>query len=263
MRFTLEEKIREAWTAPYDAHFLTRGTQVIHRPGWYQVIAPASKNATLNEVILSILSEEETDRVIQETIGQYKALGLPFKWCVGPYAKPLNMGERLERLGFKKWEVRGMVCDPNVLRFSIPPEVTIEPVTENNLDAFVEASIAGWHGNQNLSPSEQKGIREDFAWAISQPGDRYRYFLARYEGEKVGTAGVILKQTSAYLVSANVLPSFQNKGIYRALIEARLGLLRSLGVTLATTQARETTSAPILARLGFETVFRYWMYQLS
>jgi hypothetical protein len=44
--------------------------------------------------------------------------------------------------------------------------------------------------------------------------------------------------------------------VYRSLVAARLAFLHERGVDYAVTQARESTSAPILEHLGFETLFR-------
>ncbi|MGE3455655.1 MAG: GNAT family N-acetyltransferase [Kofleriaceae bacterium] len=85
---------------------------------------------------------------------------------------------------------------------------------------------------------------------------RFHFFLARSNGEPVGTAGYIVKPRSVYLVGGNVLASHRGRGIYRALLDARLRQAAAVSVTLATTQAREASSAPILERLGFETLCR-------
>jgi GNAT superfamily N-acetyltransferase len=60
-----------------------------------------------------------------------------------------------------------------------------------------------------------------------------------------------------------VFDAHRGRGAYRALLAARLARLRALGIGLATTHAREHSSAPILERLGFETVFRHRVYQLD
>jgi GNAT superfamily N-acetyltransferase len=67
----------------------------------------------------------------------------------------------------------------------------------------------------------------------------------------------------AYLFGAQVFPAFRGRGIYRALVAARLGFLAARGVSLAVTQARAATSAPLLERFGFETVFHSRCYLLE
>jgi GNAT superfamily N-acetyltransferase len=54
-----------------------------------------------------------------------------------------------------------------------------------------------------------------------------------------------------------VLPRFRGRGLYRALVGARLADARARGIALATAHAREETSAPLLEKMGFETVCRF------
>jgi hypothetical protein len=60
-----------------------------------------------------------------------------------------------------------------------------------------------------------------------------------------------------------VLESTRGQRLYRGLVAARLASLRARGMRLAVTQAREGTSAPILERLGFATLFRSKCYVLD
>lgn len=57
-----------------------------------------------------------------------------------------------------------------------------------------------------------------------------------------------------------VLPSYRGRGLYRALVHARLAHARARGIAIATSHAREATSAPILEAIGFETVCRFPLY---
>ena len=63
-----------------------------------------------------------------------------------------------------------------------------------------------------------------------------------------------------YFGESILLPAYRGRGLYRALVAARLQHARTAGRTLATSHARESTSAPILERLGFATVCRFAMY---
>lgn len=84
-------------------------------------------------------------------------------------------------------------------------------------------------------------------------------FLARWNGEPAGASAVALLPRSAVLLGAVVLPKHQGRGLYRALVDARLHEARRRGCTLATSQARAGTSHPILGRLGFRDVCRLTM----
>ena len=82
-------------------------------------------------------------------------------------------------------------------------------------------------------------------------------WVARCGGEPAATAGAVLFDRSIYLVGGVVLDGFRGRGLYRALVAARMRYARERGVMLATSHARAETSAPILERLGFETLCRY------
>ena len=58
-----------------------------------------------------------------------------------------------------------------------------------------------------------------------------------------------------------MLPAMRGRGVYRALIAARLRQALAAGIAVATTQARAGTSAPILARLGFVTLTEIEFYR--
>ena len=93
--------------------------------------------------------------------------------------------------------------------------------------------------------------------------------LAEAPEDVIGTAGIFVRSASpssgsfGYLVGTQVRERARGRGAYRALVAARLGLLVNRGVDYAVTHARAETSAPILERLGFETILRSRCYLLS
>jgi GNAT superfamily N-acetyltransferase len=90
--------------------------------------------------------------------------------------------------------------------------------------------------------------------------NRQRLFVAYAGGVPAAAAAYQPFARSAFLMGGVVLPQFRGRGLYRALVHARLAHARSLGIELATTHAREASSAPILEKLGFATVCRFAMY---
>ena len=57
-----------------------------------------------------------------------------------------------------------------------------------------------------------------------------------------------------------VAPRFRGRGVYRALVAARLELARAAGLAGVAVQAMPDTSAPILAWLGFTEVGRLQVF---
>jgi GNAT superfamily N-acetyltransferase len=233
-------------------------TQVIERAGWFQLVTPSAPGPQRNEVILSQVEPDDADRVIEEVIAMYQSDGHPVKWCVGLWTRPADFGERLTRRGFTSWEVRGMVSETS-RPIPYTDHIVVEEVTEDSLEPYLTAMLHGW----SLPPEQVTPERETHLTALHASPREAHFFAARMGDETVGTTGLLLRGDYAYLVGAQVFPSFRGRGIYRALVGARLTFLAQRGVSLAVTHAREATSAPMLEHLGFETVFRSKCYLLQ
>jgi GNAT superfamily N-acetyltransferase len=250
-----EQRILEVFLAPVGALVTARDTRIIERDGWYQTITPSTGTSQGNEVIYSRLDEAAAEAVVRDTIRDYAAHGLPFRWCVGPPSQPAGFGALLDRYGFTWQDGRGMAVDPAAwtpgrARFAI------EVVTRANVEEYVVAVATGWELELDIAARCSDILR-------ALDTGRFHFVMARAGGAITGTAGYVVKPRSAYLIGGNVLAPYRGRGIYRALIDHRLERIRALGISLAVTQAREATSAPILAALGFETVYRSRMYTLA
>lgn len=249
------DKIAESFLAPVGSMLPAEDMQVIERDGWYQVITPSTKSVQGNEVIYSRVAASDAEAVARETIAGYAAHDLPFKWCVGPLTEPADFGAVLDRLGFEHWPVRGMAVEPQRWTYRPHPGVAVERVTHATFDDYYTTLVRGWA----MELAEGSTWRASMLRALD--GGRHHSYLARIGGVPVATAGMIVKARSVYLVGGNVLDAYRGRGIYRALIDERLRDAAALGLALATTQAREATSAPILDRLGFETLFHSRVYK--
>lgn len=250
-------KIAETFLAPVGCTLMARDTRIVERDGWYQVITPSSASVQGNEIVLSRVAAADADAVVRETSATYAAAGVPFRWSVGPLTEPAGFGATLEAHGFRRSEGRGMVIAPEA--WTSPAraaDVTVERTTAETIDDFLAAFDAGW-GRAATAP-DPIARRDDHVRAIAT--GRFHMFVALRGGAIAGSAGFVTKARSAYLVGGVVLAEHRGTGVYRALLDERLRRIAALGLPLATTMARESTSAPILERLGFETVFRSQMY---
>ena len=262
-RATPEERRLACVLAPVGAHLLHADSRVVDRAGWYQVVTPSCPTGALNEVVLSELDGCEVDAVIDRVAAEYGSLGLPCKWCVGPWTRPADTGERLVRRGFVPWDVRGMGT-ASTLEIAPPADVRVERVAAARLDLYLEASAAGWDRPGHELEASRAAHEEALAVGALE------LFVASLAGRPAGVASLrpaparspAVPGGAAYLAGAVVLPGSRGRGVYRALLAARLARLCELGVEYAVTQAREATSAPILARLGFETLFTSRCYEL-
>jgi len=227
--------------------------RVIERPGWMQIITPSVKSGALNEVSFSALADEEADAIIDATIAEYRALGLRFRWSVGPGSAPADLGARLERRGLVASWGRGMARETAELPTNVDPAVSIEEVDARTVDVFSRVMAEGW----NLDRTPIANVNDVI---LASPDRRQRLFLARCHDEPAAVASYVAFPRSAYLIGGVVLPQFRGLGLYRALVRARISHAHARGIALATSHARDATSAPILERLGFATICSYPMY---
>lgn len=243
--------------APIGSHLVRPDTRIVERPGWYQMITPSCPTSSLNEVMWSKVDAGVVDDVVAETVAEYDALGVDVKWAVGDFTEPARTASCLEHHGFGSWGVFGMVCDPRTMVIDAPADVEVRVATGALVDTYIDAMLEGW----SVPERDATPTRDAFHAALAA-GRRLHLVLAYVDGVVAGTSGVHLKDdNTGYLLGGNVLERFRGRGIYRALLRARLEYLAASGVELATTQARAHTAGPILERLGFETVLTYTMFE--
>ncbi|MER5636200.1 GNAT family N-acetyltransferase [Kitasatospora sp. NPDC002227] len=75
--------------------------------------------------------------------------------------------------------------------------------------------------------------------------------VAYVDGEPVGAGGVVLVDGVARLTGGVVAEDWRGRGVYRALLDARLSYAATHGAAMALVKANETTSGPILRKVGF------------
>jgi hypothetical protein len=258
MSWTAEAKLRAAIDGPLCRDLGRPDSVFVERPDWFQVTTPSTRSSVLNEIVVSRVSDDRAESVIGEAIAHYRAHGLPVKWCVGPWTKPDDFGERLAARGFRSWDVRGMVRATRA-PIEVRGSVRVEPLDEDNQERFDDAFVEGW----SLAPEQRSTFAAQHRELLRRRPQLVHLFMATVDDEPAGTTGLVLRGDYAYLVGAQILDRFRGRGLYRALVESRMAFLRERSIELAVTHAREATSAPMLEHLGFETVFRSRCYVLD
>ncbi len=244
--------LHEALVAPRSALVPMPDTVVEERAGWHSVRTPSMRLGGLNEVFHAELDESEVEAVIDDTLARYAADDIRFRWTLGPGTKPGDLGERLARRGLIPTVSRVMWRSTRLERgpFSEPKgdhPIVSEAVDAPGLDAFTRVIAEGW----SLEPGALDAYHER---CLGHPARRHRFFVARSGAVPIGAAGSLALERSAYLIGGVVVARARGLGAYRALVEARLARAAADGLAIATSIARDSTAAPILARLGFTTL---------
>jgi GNAT superfamily N-acetyltransferase len=249
-----DEIVREIVETPRDAYVALPDLQVIVRPGWRQIVTPSVKAGGFNEVSVAQLRDEEADVVIDATIAQYRALGCKFVWRVGPDSAPADLAARLARRGLAHGVACGMA---RATEMEAPAALRVDEVDADGVERYTETMASGWEIADAAPLLAANRI------AVAEPRLRgaraatMHLFLAWCDGEPAATAASVVFERSVYLLGGVTRDGFRGRGLYRALVAARLAHARARGIGLATCHARAQTSAPILERLGFETLVHY------
>lgn len=212
------------------------------------MITPSLTRGGLNEVMCSELPEHEADAIIDETIASYRALGIErFRWTIGPRPLPSDLGERLMRRGLVRAESLAMARATEGVSRVDAFGITVELVTDADTASFTSVMAEGWQAD----PVQLDVLHRRM---LAAPAGRNHLFLARLHGEPAAAAGSADLDRAVYLMGAVVLSRFRGRGLYRALVQARLAHGAARGFAVGVSIARADTSAPVLARLGFETI---------
>lgn len=241
--------LHEALSEPRRARSRLPDTRIVERPGWWQIVTPSLRQGGLNEVGLSILDASDADEVIDRTIADYRQQGLHFRWLVGPGSAPADLAQRLTQRGLTPTTARVLWRSLDDVP-AVNDTLTVEAVSGASVETFTQIMAAGW--NMDAAPLHQLHQA-----ALADPARYLRLYLAKDRGVAAGTASYGALKQSAYLMGAVVLPHARGRGLYRALIAARLRDAKKDGARIATSLARADTSAPILESMGFKAVCEF------
>jgi len=160
-----------------------------------------------------------------------------------------DLASRLEQHGFRP-AYRGtfMVRDLH----THPPEPvgagSIRRVqTEADLDALISITTTAF--------GDERPMSAQYRAAILASSDRAMLLATLPNGQPAGAASVIAPRNHpfALMTGAGVLAEARGKGLYRALVEARLQAASDAGNRFAAVDAGDM-SRPILARMGFRAL---------
>jgi ribosomal protein S18 acetylase RimI-like enzyme len=236
------------------------GTEVIVTPRYLMTLVPDFPIPGPNNVSFIRCRPDETDEVIRDVREVFKSRRLPLMWQLDPETEPASLADHLER--------HGIHADPHGSEFA----VMVLPVN-SNLDApeipglqihdalaelatFRSANAAAAEAFESPIPGDDPAViamQERRRQNLLAAGHRH-LLLATVDGEPAGSAGIgLFPPGGAAITGGSVRPKFRGRGIYRALVAARLEIARKAGVDGLCVWGG-AMSGPILSGLGFEKV---------
>lgn len=198
-------------------------------------------------VLYSSLDLVLADREIQSQIDYFTRKKLPFSWKVYDYDRPHDLVKRLVDLGFTPDPpddvmVLDMVDTPSTL-LSLPGR-DVRQIEARHLGDVVQVLENVWGGNFNW-------VYQRLGAHLTVP-DYLSVFVAYIDGQP-GCAGWIYYHPGSEFASlwgGSTVPTVRNKGLYSAILAARMQEARSRGIRYLVTDA-SPMSRPTLVRYGF------------
>jgi hypothetical protein len=160
-------------------------------------------------------------------LAYYAADDLEPTFYLSPVGFTRSVGAALTDRGFFQSEfVQAMLYGVPSSELTSPrPSITIERVTADNLDAYVETYATGFEW-----PVEWRDVAMDETRRAFTP-DQLR-FLARLDGEAAAVATLRIRDGVASLGGGATIPRLRGNGCHLALVRHRLDVAYMLGATL-------------------------------
>jgi GNAT superfamily N-acetyltransferase len=206
-------------------YYLLEGTATVMR------IRPGAMTAA--ELVAKVLAELRSQQATKA------------HWQVGPRHSPTGVDQVLLSMGASVYETVDICAYP--LDGPIPDDslargASARPVrTRDDVAQFERTSAMAW----GYPPPS----KDDLDKTLAGPTDGH--FIGYWQEAPAGAGGYGLVGDVARFWGTAVVPEFRGRGVYRALVHARMTDAKARGARLALVHAREATSSPILQRLGF------------
>lgn len=210
-----------------------------------------------NCVCLVRCEPERVPALVDECRALAATRGQPLSWNLDPDTRPPDLAARLMACG--------LVLDEELIPMVLPADAELAPAPEDIeiVDALgdeatflLAESVQGSAFGAVIGTPEHQRLR--FEQGRAEPA---RHFLLALAGGEPAAAGwATVHPEGVMLNGGGVVPRFQGRGVYRALVAARLDIARQARAPGVATQAMPATSQPVLSHLGFTAVGRWELY---
>ncbi|PRY51408.1 hypothetical protein BCF74_13623 [Knoellia remsis] len=144
----------------------------------------------------------------------------------------------------------GVAREVGELRPLIAPGVSVSLVQDAaGVDAVVDIGVAVFDEPRD---QDRRGLLSDVLAELDRGTGAW--VVGMLDGVPVGRARATFSHGVAPLTGAAVLPSGRRRGVYAAMLAARLDLAALAGCRWAVTKARRDSSLPVLLREGFDPI---------
>lgn len=223
-------------------------------PGFVRLVAERAGDSGM--VVYSELEGADVEAAIEAQVAYFGELGQGFEWKVYSFDRPPDLKERLAARGFEVGEAEAVL----VLDLAQAPERLLAPVRHSvrrlrhvdELDVVIGIEEAVWE-------EDFSALREYLRESLESAAERMSIYVAEVEGVAASAAWVYFAEGSQFgsLWGGSTLAGYRKRGLYTALLAARLQEAMARGARYLTTDA-SPDSRPILEKLGFGFLGYTW-----
>lgn len=220
--------------------------------------SPNLSHPLLNMIGCTRLDETTVEAAIQEVKQHFDKLGSMMRWLISDFSTPSNINQYLEDAGFTQTATLvGMILKDLHHQIKSNSTVTVREATTSDSQQLI-----GLYRDAYPLPQDVAEIALEMFNVLG--ARHYLAYLADVP-EPVSVASMFYYPNTRIvaLQGAATLPEFRGRGIYTSLMARRLDDARADNMQLAVMQAHSTTSAPIVANLGFEKLCDMVSYTYS
>ena len=183
------------------------------------------------------------------------------RWMVVPACHSADLEEALSAAGYAPGHNHLVYTLDTARDVDRPIQSTLRVVRVATMAALRDWLSVSEQAFGRVLPSDDAYLARELE-ACTQPGARVFRFVVYEAGRPVSAAGlgVYPALSLGFFWAGGTIADARGKGAYSAVVAARIECARSLGLTTVGLYAREDTSAPIVARQGFERHgwMRFW-----
>jgi len=216
--------------------------------------------AVMNGIMRARLDAD--DAAVSDALQPFRSRGLPIMWWIGPSTTPVDLPERLQRLGLAEAEqVPGMALDLEELgeRGVRVPDLEIQfAVSSDDCSVFAEVLAAGFEMPDFVSQTLTR-ILADVGMGAKGPACS---FVGRLNDRPVATATLAVVGGIAGIYNVATLPEARGHGIGMAMTLAALRHARHMGYRIAILHSFRM-AFELYQRLGFREYCKIGQYILE
>ncbi|MGW1340172.1 GNAT family N-acetyltransferase [Kribbella sp. NPDC002412] len=209
-----------------------------------------------------VRSARPADAVLKDVVARAAEFGLPAAGVYVRLSAPDGLEDALLGYGAELVDTGDVLAMPLPADVKAPDVPGLEvrwPTTPEVARDLNRVGVAVFGGSL---ASDDELARRAAAYRDSHAAGTGGAVVAYLDGTPAAVAAVDIVDGVARLWGGAVLEEYRGRGVYRALVAARLRYAAEHGATMTLTQGRTTTSSPILQRLGFVSYGEERTYRL-